>query len=269
MDKYPKVSIITPSFNQAAYLERTISSVLDQGYPNLEYIIIDGGSTDGSVDIIKKYEDKLAYWVSEPDGGQVDAINKGLKMATGKWIGWQNSDDIYYPGAFGELARVGEKHPEVDLIIGNIMLIDENDKELRDIQYVRPTYWSQLAEGTLSPNQAAFWRRSVHGDIGWLDEKYEYSFDFEWFLRLLHRRTAIHVNKILGGFRLHRKAKTGNFPERFREEHDSILSSKEIPWWYTPTSRARRLALYLLRGDFYYVARGLWRRMSGRGGGLY
>ena len=269
MDNYPKVSVITPSFNQAAYLECTIRSVLDQGYPNLEYIIIDGGSTDGSVDIIKKYEDGLAYWVSEPDGGQVHAINKGLKMATGEWEGWQNSDDIYYPGAFDDLARAGKEHPEADLIIGNIMLIDENDKELRDIHYVRPTYWSLLAEGMLLPNQAAFWRRSVHEDIGWLDEEYKYSFDYEWFLRLLHRRTAFHVNKILGGFRLHEEAKTSNFSEYFWKENESILSGKAIPWWLAPASKIRRLALYPLQGDFSYVVRGLSRRMSGRGGDLF
>ena len=269
MNKYPKISVITPSFNQANYLERTIHSVLDQRYPNLEYIIIDGGSTDGSVDIIKNYEDKLAYWVSETDRGQVDAINKGLRLATGEWVGWQNSDDIYYPEAFDSLARAVEKHPDADLIIGNIMLIDDNDRELRNINYVNPKYWSLLAEGTLSPNQAAFWRRSIHEDIGWLDEKYEYSFDFEWFLRLLYRRKGIHVNKILGGFRLHGKTKTDNFPERFQEEHNSIISGKEIPWWYAPASKARRLILYLLRGDFFYVTRGLWRRIQRRGGDFY
>lgn len=97
---HTKLSVITPSYNQADFLERTIKSIIGQGYPNLEYIIIDGGSTDGSVDIIKKYQDKIHYWVSEKDQGQSNAINKGIKIASGEWIGWQNSDDIYYDGAF-------------------------------------------------------------------------------------------------------------------------------------------------------------------------
>ena len=140
MTGYPEISVITPSFNQGGFLERTIKSVLDQNYPNLQYLIIDGGSTDDSVSIIKTYESKLAYWVSEPDRGQADAINKGLRRATGEWVAWQNSDDIYYPGVFHQLTKTAELRPEVDLIIGNLMLIDAADHPLRDLHYVRPTY---------------------------------------------------------------------------------------------------------------------------------
>ena len=109
---HPRISVITPSFNQAEFLERTMRSVLDQGYPNLEYIVIDGGSTDGSSDVIQKYADRLAYWTSEPDRGQVDAINKGLRRATGEWLCWQNSDDIFFPGAFDDLANAAAARPD-------------------------------------------------------------------------------------------------------------------------------------------------------------
>ena len=166
MTEFQRISIVTPSFNQATFLERTILSVLEQDYPNLEYIIVDGGSTDGSVDIIRKYSDKLAWWVSEPDGGQTDAINKGLRRATGEWVGWQNSDDIYYPGTFQKLATTAAKSPEAELVIGDIFLIDEYDRQIRDIVYVKPSYNAMIAEGMILTNQAAFWRRHLHEEIG-------------------------------------------------------------------------------------------------------
>jgi glycosyltransferase involved in cell wall biosynthesis len=117
-----KISIITPSFNQAQYLERTIQSVLDQNYPDLEYIIIDGGSVDGSVDVIKKYEKNIAFWVSEKDGGQTDALNKGFKKATGEIIGWQNSDDIYLAGSFEKISQVFNELPDTDIVFGDLVL---------------------------------------------------------------------------------------------------------------------------------------------------
>ena len=128
----PKISIVTPSFNQAPFLERTIRSVLDQGYDNLEYIIIDGGSNDGSVDIIRKYSGRLAYWVSEPDGGQSDAINKGLRRASGDWLAWQNSDDVYYPGAFASLGEASGAHPGASLITGDMAMIDLDEAIYKD-----------------------------------------------------------------------------------------------------------------------------------------
>ena len=208
MSDLPRITVVTPSFNQAAYLERTILSVLDQGYPNLEYIIIDGGSTDGSVEIIRRYADRLAWWVSEPDRGQTDAINKGLRRATGEWVAWQNSDDIYYPGTFYHLAAAAAKHPNADLIIGDMMLIDEHDRPLRDIRYVKPSYKALLAEGMVLTNQSAFWRSSVHAKIGMMNEGMHYSFDYEWFLRLTQQVKCAHTAHILGALRLHGETKT-------------------------------------------------------------
>ncbi len=120
----PRVSIVTPSFNQAAFLEETIQSVLSQDYPNLEYIIIDGGSTDGSVEIIKKYADKLAYWVSEKDTGQADAINKGLIRVTGEIVAWLNSDDIYLPGTIRAAVEALQAHPDCGLVYGDVLSVD-------------------------------------------------------------------------------------------------------------------------------------------------
>jgi glycosyltransferase involved in cell wall biosynthesis len=118
---FPTLSIITPSFNQAAFLPQTLDSVLNQKYPKLEYIVIDGGSTDGSREIIDSYSNRLTFWVSEKDRGQVHALNKGLQRATGDWVGWQNSDDFYLPGAFESFALATQRHPDADIIIADIV----------------------------------------------------------------------------------------------------------------------------------------------------
>jgi len=133
---YPKISVVTPSYNQAEFLERTILSVLNQNYPNLEYIIIDGGSTDGSVEIIKKYEKYLAYWVSEKDRGQAHALNKGFEKSTGDLIGWQNSDDIYLPGAFFKVAEAYKKKPNYDVYFGSVYFVDRDDKIIRGLRFL-------------------------------------------------------------------------------------------------------------------------------------
>jgi len=263
----PRISVITPSFNQAAFLERTMLSVLEQDYPDLEYIVIDGGSTDGSVDIIRKYQDRLAFWISEPDRGQVHAINKGLQRATGEWLAWQNSDDVFYPGAFQRVARAAKRYPVAALIIGDINLIDESDKVIRDLKYVRPTYGSLLAEGMVLSNQAAFWRQSLHSRIGWLDESLHYGFDYEWFLRILRTTNrAVHVSQCLGAFRAHEATKSSRYQVRFDEEYRSILRGREMPRWRVNLYRARRTILMLAHGHFGYVLRGLKRRASGLGG---
>jgi len=258
----PKVSVITPSYNQAQFLERTIRSVLEQDYPNIEYIIIDGGSTDGSVDIIRRYADRLAYWVSEPDRGQAHAINKGLQRATGVWVAWQNSDDVFYPGAFAQLAQMAQQQPDADLIIGNMNLIDQDDRMLRDIKYVRPTYRALLAEGMVLTNQAAFWRRSLHDQIGYLDETLDCGFDYEWFLRVLNGgRAAAHVNASWGGLRMHEDTKTSKRQEVFEREYRKILEGRQASWVSRKYHQLRRLMLMLAQGDFRYVFRGLVKRM--------
>jgi glycosyltransferase involved in cell wall biosynthesis len=253
---YPKISVITPSYNQVQFLERTILSVLEQGYPNLEYIVIDGGSTDGSVDIIRKYSDRLTYWVSEPDRGQSHAINKGLKLATGKWVCWQNSDDTFYPGAFESLAKEASRTPSADLIIGNMNLVDKDDAVLRDIKYVRPTYSSLLAEGMVLTNQAAFWKRKVHEELGYLDESLDCGFDYEWFLRLLMKHSASHVNATWGALRLHEDTKTSNRQSVFDDEYQKILEGRQVSALTKRYYQFRRLVLMLNQKNFFYILRG-------------
>jgi len=259
----PRITVVTPSYNQAQYLERTIRSVLEQGYPNLEYIVIDGGSTDGSQDIIAKYARNLAYWVSEKDHGQSHAINKGFRRATGDWVAWQNSDDIYYPGAFASLARTALRHCDADLIIGNVNLIDAEDRVLRDLCYVRPTFGSMLAEGMILTNQVAFWRRGLHDRIGWLDESLSCAFDYDWFLRVLAAGRAAHVNQCWGGYRFHGETKTSLMEDRCRAERQKVLAGRGMPGWKVNLYRLRRMGLLAVQGHFGYIARGLFQRALG------
>ena len=258
----PCITVITPSYNQAEFLERTIVSILNQDYPNLEYMIIDGGSTDGSVDIIRRYSNQLSYWVSEPDRGQSHAINKGLQRATGDWVCWQNSDDIFYPEAFERISRVIQNQPQLDLIIGDINIIDEQDQVIRQQLFVRPTYYSLLAEGMVLTNQAAFWRVSIHKQIGWLDEELHYGFDYEWFLRLLNfTKQTYHIPKFLGALRYHQETKTFLSQDGFDKEYCEILKNHP-PVRFKKYYLLRRFFLTLLNAKYKYLVKGLLRRLA-------
>lgn len=263
---YPKISVITPSFNQVEYLERTIISIINQNYPNLEYIIIDGGSTDGSLELIKKYEDSIEWWVSEPDSGQANAINKGLRHATGEWVCWQNSDDVFYPGVFHALARAAKRRPNAQLIMGDMVLIDKYDNAIREIRYVKPSYGGLLAEGMVIANQSTFWRRDIHNLIGFLSEDLHFSFDYEWFLRLTKNiRHSVHVRQIWGGLRLHAETKTSLNAHRFAEENHNILNGRDFSKNKKLLYKMRRIYLMLCDGQINYLIMGVIRRLSSLG----
>lgn len=206
---YPRISIVTPSYNQAQFLERTILSVLNQNYPNMEYIIIDGGSTDGSVDIIKKYEKYLAYWVSETDRGQSHALNKGVRQATGEFVGWQNSDDVYFPKAFQEISNIIRTDPTTLLVSGTVATIDEFDNVNRLTKFITPTFKRLLYEGMIMSSQGVFWRRDVHNHIGVFDQNYHHAMDYDFWIRLLKQGRATFIPRlIIGGFRVYSGTKT-------------------------------------------------------------
>ena len=259
---HPKISVVTPSYNQAEFLERTILSVLNQSYPNLEYIIIDGGSTDGSVEIIKKYEKYLAYWVSEPDRGQAHALNKGFEKATGDLVGWQNSDDIYLPCAFFKVAQIHNKKPDYDIYFGNVYLIDENDEIIRDLRFVKFSHFSLIYEGTVLANQSSFISRKVFNKYGYLNENYKFATDYEFWVRI-RKGEFLFVREFLGCFRLHDSSKTSNISYVGAEEHRSVL----LTYGYKPVfklkmvSKIRRAFLYILQGDWEYVTRGIINRL--------
>ncbi|WP_273887097.1 glycosyltransferase family 2 protein [Rubrobacter naiadicus] len=251
----PKISIVTPSFNQAKFLERTILSVLNQRYPNLEYIIIDGGSTDGSVDIIKKYEPHLSYWVSEPDNGQANAINKGLRLATGDWVGFQNSDDLYLPGAFHKFAKAIEKDNTAEVIYGNMVHIDSDDI-VYDVQLTGPAHgWLHLAQGIQFHNQATIWRRALLERAGYLDENFQFCMDFEYFARLViqHKVKLRHVDELVGAFRSHADSKSRTMLATSAKEHELVITK-----FGGRGKRGKNSGVYLLSTVLAKSYKGLW-----------
>lgn len=191
----PKLTIITPSFNQAAFIERTLESVLSQGYDNLEYLVVDGGSTDGSVDIIKRYSDRLAWWVSEPDRGQTDALNKGLRRATGDVVAYINSDDYYLPGAF-EAAIAALDRSSRMWVVGTARFEDAAGRPTgrwEPHQPRGPRRWWMLDPWGV-PQAATFWRRDCFDMVGLFQEDMHYVFDTEFGLRLAY---AGHLPEIV------------------------------------------------------------------------
>lgn len=228
LSRYPKITVITPSFNQATFLERTIQSVISQNYPNLEYIIFDGGSTDGSIEIIKKYEDQISFWNSERDCGPADAINKGLRMATGEIIGWLNSDDVYTSNS---LFRAAEKFIEgADVVYGHALYVDRDDIPIAmDHGYQKTKIYlgyQQTFEQTIKywetvymiPQPTVFWRSDIMDKYGGLNEKYKYIFDYEYFLRLTQNGVYFTlIDEVQALYRIHNESKTSSFNAFYEE----------------------------------------------------
>jgi glycosyltransferase involved in cell wall biosynthesis len=225
-----KISIVTPSFNQAEFLEQTILSVLGQNYPELEYIIMDGGSTDGSVEIIRKYENKLKYWVSEKDAGQSSAINNGFKKTTGDILFWLNSDDMLLPNVLMTMNEEVAKNGD-GIYFGNCIHFEEGSKlktwgsdalgsagnfDIRDYDYI------------IQPS--SFWTRKIYNDNGPLSESLHFGFDWEWFIRARKADIPfIPVNKALSLYRIHEKHKSSDASGRRSSELLSILKEHNPP----------------------------------------
>lgn len=205
MTDYPKISIITPNYNQAKYLEETILSVLNQGYPNLEYIIIDGGSTDNSVEIIKKYSDRLAYWESVPDKGMYDAIQKGFARSSGEIMAWINSDDMYQSRSFFTVAEIFQKFSQVNWLLGFPSVYDAQSRIVECPHTLRQ--WSKydiyIGQYRWIQQESIFWRRSLWDKAGSkIDASLKYAGDFELWNRFFHIDHLYVTTAILSGFRM-------------------------------------------------------------------
>jgi hypothetical protein len=206
---WPRFTVVTPSYNQAEFLEETIRSVLFQGYPNLEYFVVDGGSADGSVEIIRRYKPWLARWVSQPDGGQAEAIRKGFGWAAGELLAWLNSDDIYAPGALATAARAFADRPEAVLIYGDANVIGRDSSLEGPAHYVRPFDRAYLlAESNLIAQPSAFFRRAAYAAAGGLDVSLHYVMDWDLWLRLEEQGPVHHLPEVLSSMRDHPTAKT-------------------------------------------------------------
>ncbi len=263
------VSIVTPSYNQAAYLERTLCSVLYQGYPELEYLVVDGASTDGSVDIIRRYADRLAWWTSEKDSGQAEAINKGMQRARGEIVAWLNSDDVFLPGAIAGAVKAFAAHPQAVMVYGDTRAIDAQGQTLNVLRYRQLTLDDLLCYHIIG-QPAVFMQRAAYQTAGGLDPSYHFMLDHQLWIKIALQGEIVHVGEEWAAGRYHPQAKNRAQAAGFAREAYRLLDWAQAEPALQPAlgrvgSRARAAAervnaRYLLDDGQSWAALRAWGR---------
>lgn len=254
MMNVPKISIVVPSYNQGQYLEATLVSIFDQNYQNAEIIVIDGGSTDNSVDIIRRYEQHLAYWVSEPDGGQTKGLIKGFQRTTGDIQCWLNSDDLHEPNTLAEVAEYFTRHPDVDAVYGDALWIDAEDRPLRVQREIPFNRFIWMYTYNYIPCMSMFWRKSIYERVGGLDDRFDLAMDADLWSRFSEVGRISHHRRIWSRMRFYPEQKNRRLRERSDEE-DLIIRER---YWGTRKPPALGLKRATAAG-----LRGLWRGITG------
>lgn len=257
---YPRISVVTPSYNQGPLIEETLRSIHDPGYPNLEHIVIDGGSTDQSVEIIERYADKLAFWVSEPDGGQTHALRKGFEKATGDILCWLNSDDLYRPNTLFEVARTMEEKPEARFLYGDSMWVTLDGDVIRPKKEHGWNRFIWMYDHNFFPQPSTFWRRDLYEQVGGLDESFDLAMDGDLFIRFADVTKPIHVRSVWSHMRYYPEQKNVRLREQSNLE-DVRIRARYLRDEPAVVRRAKRLTAKSMRVA-WKLATGCYRSTS-------
>lgn len=270
-----RFSIVMPSFRHAHFIERSLNSVLNQEYEGTELIVMDGGSHDGTREILEKYSRHIAVWRSERDEGQSDALNKGFAYVTGDIVGWLNSDDLYLPGAMHHAAHIFAAYPQIDVVYGDWITVDLTDGIVDRFPALAPSRGRLVTEGFFCNAQAMFWRRSLHERLGEFDRQLHYTMDYDLMLRMITAAGAgafFRTDRPLGCFRLYQGQKTGSPNSPVPQEHRRIAARQGTSWKYNLSGqllrayyRVTRCAGYLARGRPDYLLSRLKSHVSSTG----
>ena len=243
MNELPSISIITPSLNQGNFIEETIRSVLSQNYPLLEYVVVDGGSEDQTIDILKKYDPSIK-WISEIDKGQADAINKGVQMTKGSIVAWLNADDIFLPGSLSRVADCFLRNPEVALVYGASHFIDEKGKVLGKYP-TEPLNLKRLAMFNFICQPSAFFRRQVFNDVGGVSTSLQYTMDYDLWIRIVHKSPVKYLPEFLSGYRLHPSSKTVDQKQSLSNQKEGLETAFKYYRW-APVNRVYGYCYHLI-----------------------